>query len=75
MEIRFSRHAKRRTELYGIPQATIINILKETELNLRTHELIRNIEGFKYPLKIVVAVEDDEIKVITSYPLKRGIEK
>jgi hypothetical protein len=42
---------------------------------LGTHELIRNIEGFKYPLKIVVAVEDDEIKVITSYPLKRGIEK
>jgi hypothetical protein len=29
VEIRFSRHAKRRADLYGIPQSTIVRILKE----------------------------------------------
>jgi hypothetical protein len=29
MEIKFSRHAKRRAELYGIPQSTIPGILQE----------------------------------------------
>jgi hypothetical protein len=30
------------------------------------------VEGFKYPLKIVVAVEDDVITIVTNYPLKKG---
>jgi hypothetical protein len=75
VEIRFSRHAKRRADLYGIPQSTIINILREEELSTGTHELIRKIEGFKHPLKIVIAMENDKIKVITAYPLKRGFGK
>jgi len=28
--------------------------------------------GFKYPIKIVVAVENDIMTVITNYPLKKG---
>jgi len=72
VEIRFSRHAKRRAELYGIPPSTIITILKEKELRPGTHEIIRRVEGFKYLLKIVIAVEDDIITVVTNYPLKRG---
>jgi hypothetical protein len=72
LEIRFSRHAKRRAGLYGIPESTILMILQEKELPPGTHEIIRRVEGFKYPLKIVVSVEDDTITVITNYPLKRG---
>jgi hypothetical protein len=49
--------------------------LKEKDLCPGTHEIIREVEGFKYPLKIVVAVEDDKINVITNYPLKRGFLK
>jgi len=36
------------------------------------HEIVEQIEGFKYPLKLVVAVEDDGITIITCYPLKKG---
>jgi hypothetical protein len=75
MEIKFSRHAKRRAELYGIPQSAILTILQGMELHQGTHEIIRKAEGFKYPLKIVVSVEDDKITVITNYPLKRGFRK
>lgn len=39
------------------------------------HEIVRNITGFQYPLKIVVTVKGDEITVITNYPLKKGREK
>jgi hypothetical protein len=72
MEIIFSRHAKRRAKLYGIPESKIIEILERKELSQGTRELIENVEGFKYPLKIVVAVENDIIRVTTNYPLKKG---
>jgi hypothetical protein len=74
VEIRFSRHAKRRADLYGIPQSTILAILKEKELPLGTHEIIQTVEGFKHPLKMVVAVENDIITVITNHPLKKGLK-
>ncbi len=39
------------------------------------HEIIKHISGFKYPLKIVVSVEEDLMTVITNYPLKKGRKK
>ncbi len=75
MEIRFSRHAKRRAKLYKIPESTILKVLEGKKLNQRNHEIIEKVNGFKYPLKIVVAVEDDIITVITNYPLKKGIKE
>ena len=35
------------------------------------NEIIKSVNGFKYPLKIVFAVENDVITVITCYPLKK----
>lgn len=75
MEIKFSRHAKRRAKLYKIPESIIKEILKKKELSRGTHEIIENTEGFKYPLKIVIALENDIITVITNYPLKKGRKK
>ena len=72
MEIKFSRHAKRRGKLYKIPESTVLKVLEEKELTHGNHEIIDDVEGFKYPLKIVVTVEDDIITVITNYPLKKG---
>lgn len=72
MEIKFSRHAKRRAKLYKIPESTILKVLEGKELAHGTQEIIGNVEGFMYPLKIVVIVEDDIITVITNYPLKKG---
>jgi hypothetical protein len=72
MAVKFSRHARRRADLYKIPQSTILAILSGRLLHLGIHEVVEKVEGFKYPLKVVVAVEDDVVTVITSYPLKKG---
>ena len=50
-------------------------ILGGSDLSDGEHEIIRNVSGFKYPIKIVVAVENDIVTVITNYPLKKGREK
>jgi len=72
LEIKFSRHAKRRGKLYKIPEETVRKILEEKELVQGNQEIIEYVEGFKYPLKVVVSMEDDIITVITNYPLKKG---
>ena len=72
MEIKFSRHAKRRAKLYKIPESTILRILEGKDFDQGNQEIIENVEGFKYPLKIVIAVENDIITVETNYPLKKG---
>ena len=72
MEIKFSRHAKRRARLYQIPEATILKVLEEKDLTHGDHEIIKYIEGFKYPIKIVLAVAYDIMTAKTNYPLKKG---
>lgn len=75
MDIKFSRHAKRRAKLYGIPESTVINILADMNLYQGKHEIIKDVGGFMYPLKIVVSVEKDTITVITNYPMKKVRKK
>lgn len=75
MKIKFSRHAKRRAKVYKISESIILEILKGTELSQGEHVIVRNVAGFKYPLKIVIAVEGDIITIKTNYPLKKGRKK
>ena len=75
MIVKFSRHAKRRAKLYNIPKSVVENILKNFNLENGEHEIVREVSGFKYPIKIVVAVEKNIITVITNYPLKKGMKK
>ena len=72
MVINFSRHAKRRAKLYNISELTIEEILMGMEFKDGEHQLIKNVPGFKYPIKIVVSVEKNITTVITNYPLKKG---
>ena len=74
MVIKFSRHAKRRAKLYNISEDIIISVIviEDQELSEGEHEIIRDVEGFKYPLKIVVKVEGDIVTIVTNYPLKKG---
>jgi hypothetical protein len=72
MEVRFSRHARRRANLYKISESTVLGILQEGELAPGIHEIVRSVEGMKFPLKLVVAVEHDIITVVTNYPLRKG---
>lgn len=73
MEIKFSRHARRRTKLYNISESVIEGILTDLDLENGKHEVIIDVSGFKYPIKLVVAVENNIVTVITSYPLKKGV--
>lgn len=75
MEIRFSRHAKRRARLYGISETTVREILMNAKLKPGEHVIVRDVAGIKFPLKIVVTVENDMATVITNYPLKKGRKK
>ncbi len=72
MEIKFSRHARRRAALYKIPESTVLALLGGRLLPPGVHEIVAKVEGFRYPLKVVVAVEGDTMTVITNYPLKKG---
>ena len=75
IEIKFSRHAKRRAKLYEISETIITDILKTMNLHQGEHEIIKNVPGFNYPLKIVVSVEENLMTVITNYSLKKRRKK
>ena len=75
MEIKFSRHAKRRAKLYKIPESTVIAILRNRKFTPGKHEIVQTVDNYYYPLKISVAVDTQAITVITNYPLKKGISK
>jgi hypothetical protein len=75
MKIIFSRHAKRRARPYGISETMISNLISSLDLKQGEHEIIKNVTGFKYPLKIIVSVEKELITVVTNYPLKKGRKK
>jgi hypothetical protein len=71
MKIKYSRHAKRRANLYKISLADIENLLKESKLVQGKQEIVKSIEGYTLPIKVVVDMENDIIKIITVYPLKK----
>jgi hypothetical protein len=73
MKTKFSRHAKRRAKLYNISESIILKVLEGKDLSHQgTHEIVEDVEGFKYPLKVVTAVENGIITIVTNYPLKKG---
>jgi len=61
VKIKFSRHAKKRAKLYKIPESTIIDILTRIDPLPGKHEIIKDVKGFKYPLKITFSFENDII--------------
>ena len=77
MKIVFSRHAKRRKKLYRIPEGTIRTVIqsRSREFAQGIHEIVEDVIGFEYPLKMVISMEEDVIIVVTVYPLKKGKRK
>jgi hypothetical protein len=71
MEIKFSRHARRRMKLYNISEDTVQTLL-ESANNQNKNEIIKEVPGFKYPLKLVFKKKMNLILIITVYPLKRA---
>ncbi len=72
MQIHFSRHAKRRTALYGISETEIQKALQGGRYKQGYNECIVHLREIAFPVKVVFTREDDVITVITSYPLKKG---
>jgi hypothetical protein len=75
VKIKFSRHAKRRAKLYSIQESIVAQLILEANLTEGEHEIIRNVPGFKYPLKIIASLDGEVVTVITNYPLKQGAAK
>ena len=74
MEISFSRHSKRRMKLYDIPEKVVQEIVeKEFDQEKYKQVIIKQVKGFRYPLKIIIKRENDTILIITAYLLKRGL--
>ena len=72
-QVFFSRHSLRRIKLYGIPKDLIIEHFIRFDLPVGKYEEIRDISGYKYPIKVVYKViERNRIIIVTAYPVKRG---
>lgn len=74
MNIRISRHASRRLKLYKMDVGVIDTIIQQASHDPGRHEIVHEISGFRYPIKIVYTVEGAEVTLITAFPLKRGKE-
>lgn len=78
MEIKFSRHAKRRMQLYKIDEDDVRRTIESAKMSkgLRTgkHEEVNHDlkDKYGYPLKVVFLVENERVMVLTAYPLRRG---
>jgi len=66
-----SRHAKRRLKLYNIDVRTVESIVSESTRSAGKHEVVRDVPGFTYPIKVVYIMKDDEATLVTAFPLKR----
>ena len=78
-DIKFSRHAKRRMQLYGISKEDVLNVLrngrKETSEDGKIffrHDINKK---FKYPVKVITAQRDRTLVIISAYPLKKRRKK
>jgi len=74
MKFHFSRHAKRRMNLYRITEETVEKILRDAKGDGKQSEIIRNVSSCKYPIKVVFDIQGDHITIVTVYPLKRGLQ-
>jgi len=71
LKIKLSRHAKRRAKLYKIPESIILSVLHDEFLLPGKNEIVKNVKDLQFPLKIVYLMEEDELTVITNYPVKK----
>ena len=76
VKIKFSRHAKRRMQLYDISENDIYRALEEGARGItpdgKTYFIDDRQKKFKYPLKVVAIQQGDLLLIITAYPLKKG---
>lgn len=63
-----------RMKLYNITEEMIREIINTSEPQEKNDDKIIYIaiaEKFRYPIKVICKIENDELIIISSYPLKR----
>ena len=77
MDIRFSRHAKRRMSLYSIEEDDVLSMVKNNmgawELGERFIIIDHSMNQYKLPIKVIGIKEEEAIIIVTVYPLKTKI--
>lgn len=78
LSVVFSRHARRRMQLYAIEELDVLETIRSFERAVEIEPGMNEVVNedlsakFGYPLKVVFFREQDIVSVVTSYPLKRG---
>jgi len=78
IKIEFSRHARRRMALYEISEPTVQAIIENQRMDGTISEGKNEVTDYQavsrhgYPVKVVFSCEENQITVITAYPLRRG---
>ena len=78
MDIRFSRHAKRRKNLYDLKEDDILSIVTENksewEIGERFIIIDYSMKIYELPIKVVGIKQEKCIMIVTAYPLKQRSE-
>ena len=76
MNIRFSRHAKRRMALYDIDEREVFIVVEEGDKQVlpdgKLSFTFKVNDKFRYPLKVVAVEKPDSLTIVTTYPLKKA---
>ena len=72
MQVRISRHARRRAALYKIAVPEIEAVMRARDFSPGVSEILVTLQGIAYPVKVVVAADGGVATVVTCYPLKKG---
>ena len=71
MTFKASRHAKRRMKLYEIDESLVEKIVLNSELSPGNHEIVEPLDGWNYPIKAVYVVENEQVTLVTAFPVKK----
>ena len=73
--IEFSRHAKRRMQLYGISEDEVSEVLSQGDRETLATGKIAFVHDFErkfsYPIKVVALQSAGDTLIITAYPIKK----
>ena len=73
MDIKFSRHSKRRMKLYGLSEDVIISVIKRGSKSTNNSKIsyLLKTNGNKFPIKVVTVKKNDYIyKPLCVYPVR-----
>lgn len=76
--MKISRHARNNMRLYKISERHIIGAVETPDVSAKEENRMVAIKGFQnkfsgYPLKVVYEKIENDIFIVTAYPLKRKV--